>query len=81
MPNVKELAVQLSGQAKADAAAIKTLLEKAVDDIQAILAKYNDVPTDVSLPALSPARNALANISMFFPDEGTAPPRPQLPPA
>ncbi len=76
MPNVKDIALQLSAQAKADAAAIEDVLEKAVADIQVILAKYNDVPTDVSLPALSPARNALANISMFFP---TVTPTPTLP--
>lgn len=73
MPNVKDIALQLSAQAKADAAAIEDVLEKAVADIQVILAKYNDVPTDVSLPALSPARNALASISMHFPPVAPAP--------
>jgi hypothetical protein len=81
MTNVKEIALQLSAQAKADAAAIEDVLIKAVADINAILAKYKDVPTDVSLPALSPARNALATISMNFPAQGTAPPFPPLPPA
>ena len=73
MPNVKDIALQLSAEAKADAAEIKAILEKAVADIQVILAKYNDVPTDVSLPALSPARNALASISMHFPPVAPTP--------
>jgi hypothetical protein len=76
MPNVKDISLQLSAQAKADAAAIEDVLEKAVADIQVILAKYNDVPTDVSLPALSPARNALANISMHFPPVAPVPTLP-----
>ena len=80
MPNVKEIATQLSDEAKTDAATIEAIIKTAAEEIQAVLQKYKDVPADVSLPALSPARNALANISMFFPPAAPLPTLP-LPPA
>ncbi len=67
MPNVTEIATQLSDEAKTDAATIEAIIKTAAEEIQAVLDKYKDVPADVSLPALSPARNALANITMQFP--------------
>jgi hypothetical protein len=76
MANVKDMALQLSAESKADAAAIDAILEKATADVQVILAKYNDVPPDVSLPNLSPARNVLASISMHFPPVAPVPPLP-----
>lgn len=76
MPSIKDIAAQLSAEAKADAEAIEAIAKKAVADIQAVLDKYKDVPADISLPALSQGRNALANLNMHFPEQMPRPPMP-----
>lgn len=67
MPTIKDSALQLSAETKADAEAIEVIAKKAVADIEAILNKYKDVPADVSLPALSQGRAVVTTINMHFP--------------
>lgn len=61
-PELTALAFELSEAAKQDAAAIDSILNTAADAVDAILAKYADVPKDVSLPALTNGRHMLTSL-------------------
>lgn len=67
------LVAQLTHAAQADAKQIEQIMAQAAEDITAILDKY----ADVSLPALSNGRNAVASLRMFAPMP--APPMPPMP--
>lgn len=67
MTQIIDSANILTAASKADADAIQAIVEAAAKEIEAILLKYANVPTDISLPLLTHGRNAVASMKMHYP--------------
>ncbi len=75
-PELTALATELSATARDDAAAIDLIFANAATEVAAILAKYSEVPNDVSLSVLFNGRNALASLRTHAQMQSVAFPTP-----